>query len=608
MCGIVGYIGGASASDILLDALSKLEYRGYDSAGLALYNNGEVDILKRKGRIADLRALVNESGDFSSCNLGIGHTRWATHGAPNDSNSHPFLSYSGHVAIVHNGIIENHVELRELLEKQGFEFTSQTDSEVIAHLIEYCYNGDPIAAMHEMQTMLTGSYAIAALFTKHPDMIVAVKKDSPLVIGLCEGQNLLASDIPALLAHTRDIIRMGEEEMAVITKDSVRCFDRFSQEIKHETLHIEWDSQAAEKDGYEHFMLKEITQQPETIRRTVSAYTKDDKIDFSLRNITEDYIKNITGISILACGSAYHAGVLGGTLMERHLKIPVRVELASEYNYREPLTDENTLTIVVSQSGETVDTLHALRLANSLGSKTLSIVNVVGSAIASASDDCIYTHAGPEIAVATTKAYTAQVVVFYMLTAYMARVRSNDTAFEKEWLTELRKLPDLVAGLLEDRREVQNLAETYQAVEDIFFLGRNMDYALALEGSLKLKEISYIHSEAYAAGELKHGTISLIEDGTLVIASLTYPPLVEKMLSNIAEVRSRGARVIAVAQRGTPGVEAAADHVIWLPEASDFMRPSLAIVPLQFFAYYIALLRGCDIDKPRNLAKSVTVE
>lgn len=608
MCGIVGHIGRGDALKILVEALKRLEYRGYDSAGLAIYHNDKINITKCKGRISELETRLTQSGGYDGARLGIGHTRWATHGAPNDQNSHPFLSESGRVAIVHNGIIENHAELREMLKSHGFAFKSETDSEVIAHLVESCYHGDPVTAVREAANNLSGSYAIAVLFSDRPDSIYAIKKDSPLVIGLCEGSTMLASDIPALLTHTRDIIRMDENELAVIRADGAEFYNRFSDRVHHDVQHIDWDANAAEKGGYEHFMLKEIFEQPDILKKTLDSYTKDGRAEFSFNKLTEADIRGITDISILACGSAYHAGVVGGTLLERFAHVPVRVELASEYNYREPRAGKNTLTIVVSQSGETTDSLHALRLAKRLGSQTLSIVNVVGSAIASESDDCIYTHAGPEIAVATTKAYSAQLLVFYLLTACIARVRSGDDTMEREWIKSLETLPGLIRELLSDARTVQNLAERYQTAGDIFFIGRNIDYALAHEGSLKLKEISYIHSEAYAAGELKHGTISLIEEGSLVIATLTHLPLAHKTISNIAEVRSRGARVIALAQCGTEGVEESSDHVIWVPQAPGFMQPSLAIVPMQLFAYYIALLRGCDIDKPRNLAKSVTVE
>lgn len=611
MCGIVGYIGKEEAAPILLDSLKILEYRGYDSAGIAVLSKNSIVNIKAKGKVAALSDKVLSTmegfgGSFGT--VGIGHTRWATHGKPNDINSHPHLSKSGRIAVVHNGIIENHASLRAFLETKDFTFASETDTEVIAHLIEYVYEGDPVKAVREATKMLEGSYALTVLFADHPDMLIAVKKDSPLIIGVCDGETMIASDIPAVLKHTRDIIRLGEDDLAVAGRGSVVVYNCFDEEIKPEILHINWDITVAAKDGYEHFMLKEIYEQPITIQNTTAAYLNNGKIDFNLKSITPEYLKNVDKIYAIACGSAYHVGVVGTSLIERHLRIPARAILASEFIYMDPMVDEHTLVIVISQSGETSDTLNAMRYAKQLGAKTLSIVNILGSTISVESDDCIFTHAGPEIAVATTKAYSAQLVVMYMLIEYMSLITGKTFMPEQKFLTELKRLPELVKQLISEGEKLRDVANIYQNRRDIFFIGKGLDYALSLEASLKLKEISYIHSEAYAAGELKHGTLSLIQNGTLVIAICTCKELSSQMISSIKEVKARGADVIAVAKAGTKEIDECSDKCIWIPESCEFLQPSLAIIPMQMFAYYIALIRGCEIDQPRNLAKSVTVK
>ncbi|MEG1560531.1 MAG: glutamine--fructose-6-phosphate transaminase (isomerizing) [Clostridia bacterium] len=608
MCGIVGYVGNKEAAPILLDGLKKLEYRGYDSAGLAILNGDLITVKKTKGRLQKLIDYTDAGRNLPGT-IGLGHTRWATHGEPNDQNSHPHLSHSNCVAVVHNGIIENYIELREFLIGKGYVFSSDTDTEVIAQLLDYYYNGDASAAIRHAVSDLEGSYALGILFSQEPNQLIAVRKDSPLIIGISEGENFIASDIPAILKYTRNVFRLGENEIAVITKDTVTVTDKLGMAVNKTIEHVDWDADAAEKGGYPHFMIKEIEEQPITVKNTVGSCVKSEKIDFALKAITESDFKNASHIHIVACGSAYHVGAVGKVLLEKYTRIPTTVSLASEFRYMDPIIDKSAITIAISQSGETIDTLFAMREAKKRGSKTLAIINVVGSTIANEADDVIYTRAGPEIAVATTKAYTAQLVVLYMLTAYIGTLRGTLTGDPDEpALTSLKVLPALLSDALRLREETQFLASRYFMKNDIFFLGRNLDYALALEASLKLKEISYIHSEAYAAGELKHGTISLVEKGTLVIALLTHEPLIAKMISNIREVKSRGAIVIALVNEGTNLPENVADHVIAIKKCAAFMQPSIAILPLQLFAYYVASLRGCDIDKPRNLAKSVTVE
>jgi glucosamine--fructose-6-phosphate aminotransferase (isomerizing) len=609
MCGIVGYVGLKPVMPILLDSLEKLEYRGYDSAGVALISDSGIMIRKTRGRIADLRRIV-ASAPADDCTVGIGHTRWATHGEPSDVNSHPHLSKSGRVAVVHNGIIENYIELREYLRARGYTFSTETDSEVVSELIDYCYNGDPVAAVRKAEQQLKGSYALGILFAEFPEQIIALRKDSPLIIGIGEDENFIASDIPAILKHTREVFRLGERELAILTRRRVTVFDHLGNQIKHETEHIAWDATAAEKGGYSHFMIKEIFEQPDSIAKTIAPRIGDDlSINLGFKSITDDDIRGINSIKITACGSAYHVGVVAKHFMKKTLNIPVEAELASEFRYDDPIIDEHTLVIIVSQSGETLDTLYALREAKKRGARIVSIVNVVASSIANESEEVLYTWAGPEIAVATTKAYSTQLALIELLCLYMAGVRGNMTKAEIDAeITEMQRIPEGVQQLLDNVKSVQYIASLYFNCQDVFFIGRNMDYALSLEASLKLKEISYIHSEAYAAGELKHGSISLIEDGTLVIALCTYRPLLEKMVSNIKEVKARGAKVIAVINNDDTQTETVADHVIRIPECKDIAVASLTIVPLQLLAYYIASLKGCDIDKPRNLAKSVTVE
>ncbi len=608
MCGIVGYVGPKEAAPLLLEALHKLEYRGYDSSGICVAANGSIQVAKARGRLQVLRDMTQEGAQLPG-HIGVGHTRWATHGEPSDVNSHPHLSQGGRVALVHNGIVENYMELREFLTEKGYSFASQTDTEIAAQLIDHCYHGDPVQAVREAVNLLTGSFALGIIFKDHPDQIIAVRKDSPLIVGLGQGENFIASDIPALLKHTRDILRLDEYELAVIRRDRVQVFDRYGDPVEKPVQHVDWDPGAAEKGGYAHFMLKEIMEQDRVLRDTLRPRIRDGQIQLALKHITPEDFRDCDRVYIVACGSASHVGHVARTYIEKLTRVPVCVELASEFRYIDPIITPHTITIVISQSGETLDTLFALREAKRRGSKVLSIVNVVGSSIANESQDVIYTWAGPEIAVATTKAYSAQLAVCYLVALYMAQCKD---ALSPQALSDaiaaLDALPELAAHMLQGQEQLKYLASLYFGCKDIFFIGRNVDWAIALEGSLKLKEISYIHSEAYAAGELKHGTISLVEPGTLVVALCTYGPLREKMVSNIREVKARGAIVLALAEEGQPQVEEAADHVVWLPKADPLLAPSLAVIPLQLFAYYVALLKGCDIDKPRNLAKSVTVE
>ncbi len=601
-------MGSQQAAPLLLNALEKLEYRGYDSAGVALVDDSGITVRKAHGRLSVLRELTHDGKDFDQT-AGIGHTRWATHGEPSDLNSHPHLSHSGRVVLVHNGIIENYVELKEFLTERGYTFVSDTDTEIAVQLVDYYYHGDPVGAVREALNVMVGAYALGIMFADYPRQIIAARKDSPLVVGVGKGENFIASDVPALLAHTRDVIRLNENELAVITPQSISVFDRYGERVPKTPEHITWDISSAEKGGYAHFMLKEIMEQPRVIKETVSPRVHKGVIDLELKNISDDFLRGVERIYVVACGSAYHVGVISKTYLEKYTRIPVNVELASEFRYSDPIINDKTLTVVISQSGETIDTLFALREAKEKGARVLSVVNVVGSSIACESEDVVYTWAGPEIAVATTKAYSAQLTVMYLLSLYIARVRGYKTDAEiSAYIDELSCLPAKVQSLLDDCEYVKYLASLFYTSRDIFFIGRNLDHALALEGSLKLKEISYIHSEAYAAGELKHGTISLIEKGTLVVALCTYRPLLEKMVSNIREVKARGAVVIAITTEDAPMVDEVADHVIHIPEAGEISLPSLSIIPLQLFAYYTALLKGCDIDKPRNLAKSVTVE
>lgn len=608
MCGIVGYIGKNQAAPILLDGLSKLEYRGYDSAGIAVFNNNEIEVAKAKGRLAVLSEKTN-SGNKVKGTMGIGHTRWATHGEPSDINSHPHLSMSGRFAVVHNGIIENYISLKKKLIDKGFEFISETDTEVIAHLFEYYYTGDILDTMVKVINRVEGSYALGVLCSDYPDSFIAVRKSSPLIVGIGEGENFIASDVTAILKHTRNIYRLEDNEIVVLKRNSVTVYNKDKEEIKKEMFTVDWDVSAAEKGGYEHFMMKEIEEQPKAIRDTINPRIKDGKIVLDDISLTTEDIKNINKIYIVACGSAYHVGVVGKYVIEKLCRIPVEVQVASEFRYCDPIINKNDLVIVISQSGETADTLAALKEAKNHGARILSIVNVVGSAIANASDDVIYTWAGPEIAVATTKAYSTQLTVIYLIAGYMAEKLGMFTSGEySQFINGLQSIPDKVAEILKSKEEVQYLASKFFNCHSIFFIGRNLDYAVSLEGSLKLKEISYIHSEAYAAGELKHGTISLIEDGTLVIALATGQELFDKTVSNVKEVKARGAVVMGVTTDKHDKMEEVADYTVKIPDINEVLLPSLSVIPLQLFGYYVASLKGCDIDKPRNLAKSVTVE
>ncbi len=611
MCGIVGFIGREQVCPILLDGLARLEYRGYDSAGVAVYSeeDGTLQVRKAKGRLQVLADML-EGGALLHGTVGIGHTRWATHGAPSDVNSHPQVSRSGRIAVVHNGIIENYAELKSFLIDMGVPFVSETDTEVIAQLVDYFYEGDILEAVTRCLHRIEGAYALGIICADAPDELIAVRKDSPLILGYGEGCNFLASDVTAIIRHTRKVSYMEDGELAILTRDGIRCYNHLMQPVEKEIFTVDWEIDAAEKGGYEHFMFKEIMEQPDALRRTISPRIRDNEVwleDFAL---DEDYIRGIDRIFIVACGSSYHVGMVGKYNLERLLRVPVEVSLASEFRYMDPILTPHTLVIVISQSGETLDTMAALREARRLGAKILSIVNVVGSSIARESDVVLYTWAGPEIAVATTKAYSTQMAVLNLLGLYFARVRGTvEEARYHAILEEMQKLPARLEEVLASRDSVQYLASRYFNHDSIFFIGRNLDYALGMEGSLKLKEISYIHSEAYASGELKHGTISLIEEGTLVIALGTYGKLFDKAMSNVVEVKSRGADVLALTSKSHEAAMAkTADAVLTIPDTCDMLLPSLGIAYLQLFAYYVALMRGCDIDKPRNLAKSVTVE
>ncbi len=609
MCGIVGYIGDQQATPILLDGLTRLEYRGYDSAGVAVYSEGALKVAKAKGRLQVLSDML-QGGKAIHGQVGIGHTRWATHGAPSDVNSHPQVSRSGRIAVVHNGIIENYSALKEFLMGQGVPFTSETDTEVVAQLIEYFYHGDLLQAVGRVLHRIEGAYALGILCADTPDQLIAVRRDSPLILGVGEGENFLASDVTAIIKHTREVIYMEDGEVAVLTREGIQCYNQFLQPVEKSISHVDWEIDAAEKGGYEHFMFKEIMEQPEALRRAIFPRIKDGQVYLEDFGLTDDYIREIQKIYIVACGSSYHVGMVGKYNLERLLRRPVEVALASEFRYREPIVDGHTLVLVISQSGETLDTMAALREAKRLGGKILSIVNVVGSSIARESDVVLYTWAGPEIAVATTKAYSTQLAVLDLLGLYFAqRLGTVQPEEYEQILQEMLVLPAKMEQVLENREDIQYYASQYFNHDSVFYIGRNLDYALGLEGSLKLKEISYIHSEAYASGELKHGTISLIEDGTLVVALATYGQLFEKAMSNVVEVKSRGADVLALTTetyRERMGENA--NGLITIPETHPMLLPSLGVVPLQLFAYYVALMRGCDIDKPRNLAKSVTVE
>lgn len=608
MCGIVGYIGNQQAAPIVLDGLAKLEYRGYDSAGIAVFDGERIVTQKAIGRLKVLENLTR-GGETMPGKSGIGHTRWATHGAPSDRNAHPHVNGRGTIAVVHNGIIENYIPLKKKLTDRGYEFKSETDTEVLAHLLDYYYKGNPLEAVTKVLHRVEGSYALGILFADHPDEIYAARKDSPLIVGQNEDGCFIASDVPAILKYTRTVYYMENQEVAVLGRGSLRFFSVDEEELSKEPVSIDWDADAAEKGGYEHFMLKEMYEQPKTVADTISPRIRENDVVIDELKMSDEELKAVKKIHIVACGSAYHTGVTGKYVLENLARIPVEVDVASEFRYRDPILEEGSMVIVISQSGETADTLAALREAKARGFKALGIVNVVGSSIAREADACLYTWAGPEIAVATTKAYSAQLAALYMLAMKLAKVRGTiDEETFGRLLADLRRLPDQIELLLGQKEKIQHFANRYLGARDIFFIGRGIDYAISLEGSLKLKEISYIHSEAYAAGELKHGTISLIEDGTLVVALSTQPNLYQKTISNIVEVKARGAFVMAVTNEENKTMEKASDYVIYVPETHPCFTNSLAIIPLQLFAYYVAVGRGCDVDKPRNLAKSVTVE
>ena len=608
MCGIVGYIGKAQAAPILLDGLAKLEYRGYDSAGISVFDGENIQTVKTKGKIKDLRELTHDGTDLAGT-VGIGHTRWATHGEPSDVNSHPHVNASETIAVVHNGIIENYLELKNRLLAKGYVFQSETDTEVVTLMLDYYFDGDLLKTLSKVMSRIEGSYALGIINKDNPDEIIAVKKDSPLIVGLSEDGNYIASDIPAVLKHTRKIYILEDGEIVKLTGDNVTVYNQDLDIIEKEVTEIQWDVSAAEKGGYQHFMMKEIHEQPKAVRDTIFPRIKEDEVFIHELRMTDEQIKDLKKVFIIACGSAYHAGVTGKYVIEELSRIPVEVDLASEFRYRNPILEDNTLAIIISQSGETADTLAAMREAKRHGVRTLAIVNVVGSSIAREADDVLYTWAGPEIAVATTKGYTSQLSALYLLALHFGKIREKISRSDYlEMLQELKSLPDKIEQMLQDKEKIQYLANKYIGLKDVFFLGRGIDYASALEASLKLKEISYVHSEAYAAGELKHGTISLIEDGTLVVALVTQEQLYGKIVSNIVEVKTRGAFVLAVTNEDNKDIEKNTDYVFYIPKTNKNFTGLMATIPMQLFAYYVAVAKGCDVDQPRNLAKSVTVE
>ena len=610
MCGIVGFIGREQAAPILLEGLSRLEYRGYDSAGLAVYDREKgLQVVKAKGRLQVLRDLT-DGGAKVPGTMGLGHTRWATHGAPNDENAHPQVSQSGRIAVVHNGIIENYGELKSFLEAKGVVFTSETDTEVVAQLLEFYYAGDLLDAVFKVLHRIEGAYALGIVCADEPDKLVAVRKDSPLILGYGEGFQMLASDVTAVIQYTREVCYLDDGDVAVLTPGGVQVYDSLGQPEEKERSHVDWEISAAEKGGYEHFMFKEIMEEPKALKDTISPRIRDGKVVLDDLTITREDLEGMDRFYIIACGSSYHVGMAAKYILERMLRIPVEVTLASEFRYCEPIVSERTLAVVISQSGETIDTLAAMREAKRLGARLLSIVNVVGSTIARESDDVLYTWAGPEIAVATTKAYSTQLAVIYLLAIHFAGLLGRiDPEEYRELVEQLQLLPGKAEEILKHTEEIQYYASIYFNHDSVFFIGRNIDYAVGLEGSLKLKEISYIHSEAYAAGELKHGTISLIEEGTLVVALASWNELFDKLMSNVKEVKARGADVIGIATESHKDALAAlVDSALSIPDIHPMFLPSLEVIPMQLFAYYVALMRGCDIDKPRNLAKSVTVE
>ena len=612
MCGIVGYVGSQQAAPILLDGLSKLEYRGYDSAGLAVRNGiEETEVIKAKGRLKVLAEKTN-NGTAVPGTCGIGHTRWATHGEPSENNAHPHMSDDGNVVAVHNGIIENYQELKNKLLRKGYTFYSETDTEVAVKLIDYYYKkyeGTPVDAINHSLVRIRGSYALAVMFKDYPEEIYVARKDSPMILGVGDGESFIASDVPAILKYTRNVYYIGNLEMAKISKDGIIFYNLDGEEIQKEMKTIEWDAEAAEKAGFEHFMMKEIHEQPRAVKDTLNSVLKEGKFDLTDIGLSEEDIRRSSQIYIVACGSAYHVGMVAQYVIEDLVRIPVRVELASEFRYRKPILDPNGLVIIISQSGETADSLAALRETKAQGIRTLGIVNVVGSSIAREADKVFYTLAGPEISVATTKAYSTQLMASYILAIQFAKVKNTITEEQYEnYIAELQAIPEKIEKIIEDKERIQWFAAKQANAKDAFFVGRGIDYAICMEGSLKMKEISYVHSEAYAAGELKHGTISLIEDGTLVIGVLTQLDLYEKTISNMVECKSRGAYLMGLTTYGNYSIEDTADFVVYIPKTDEHFEASLAVIPLQLMGYYVSVAKGLDVDKPRNLAKSVTVE
>lgn len=608
MCGIVGYIGKHQAAPIILEGLAKLEYRGYDSTGMAVFDGKKINIQKAAGRLQVLENMTRGGETMPGC-VGIGHTRWATHGKPTDINAHPHDNQDGTIAVVHNGIIENYQQLKQRLINRGYKFVSDTDTEVLAQLIDYYYKGNPLEAITKVLHRVEGSYALGILFADHPEEIFAVRKDCPLIVGTSSEGSFIASDVPAILKYTREVYYIDNQEVVALKENEIRFYTVDEEEIQKTPSHVDWDAEAVAKGGYEHFMLKEIYDQPRAVRETFEKHMKDGNVEIEELRMTDEEIRKLSRIHIVACGTAYHAGMTAKYVIESMARISVEVDMASEFRYRNPIIEEGALVIVISQSGETADTLQALRDSKARGAKVLGIVNVVGSSIAREADSVMYTWAGPEIAVASTKAYSAQLIALYLLAMKFARVKGTISEEEYQQLVfDLRRLPEQIELLLGNKTRIQRFANRYVAAKSVFFIGRGLDYTLSMEGSLKLKEITYMHSEAYAAGELKHGPISLIEDGTLVMASLTQEDLYKKTISNIREVKSRGAFVLALTTTGHDDIEDTADYVLYIPQTNRYFTNSLAIIPFQMFAYYVSIGKGLDVDKPRNLAKSVTVE
>lgn len=608
MCGIVGYVGKNQVTPILLNGLSKLEYRGYDSAGVAVYDGSNINIVKAKGRLQVLREMT-ANGENLNGTLGIGHTRWATHGEPTVTNAHPHFNRDKSIAVVHNGIIENYQVLREKMTGRGYTFVSETDTEVLAHMLDYYYKGDPVQAIIKIMHRVKGAYALGILFEQHPGELYAVRKDSPLIVGTSKEGNYIASDVPAILEYTRDVYYIENLEIVKLTENSCEFFNEDGETIEKDVSTVKWDMEAAEKGGYEHFMLKEIYEQPKVFHDTISPRLKDGIIDLSELGFEDEMYQKLRRIYVIGCGSAYHVGMAARYMIEKITDLPVEVDLASEFRYREPKMEKDSLAIIVSQSGETADSLAALRDIKERGIPVIGIVNVVGSSIAREATSVLYTWAGPEISVATTKAYSAQLAAFYLLGIHIAKIRGCiDESQEKELTSDLEKIPDAISEILANKERIQWFATKYAGAQDMFFIGRGLDYATAMEGSLKLKEISYIHSEAYAAGELKHGSISLFEDGMLCVAIASQPALYEKTVSNMVEVKSRGGYLFAITNKDHIELEDVADFVTYVPRCNPLFAASLNVIPLQLFGYYVAVAKGCDIDKPRNLAKSVTVE